>query len=286
MTVKKGDIMPYHDRDWLHDQYIVKDRTIRSIAAEFGVAHQTIEKFIKRFRLVKRPHVDPPPTDVVCSLYVDDGISANNIAAMYPGIGVGTIFKILDENNVERISNGERARKWWQNEDNKAKMREVRLALWQDDDYRTRLIGHLTDREAIELRSRQYSASCQGVALDEWQGYVTPEHTRIRGSKRYADWRTAVFERDNYRCQCCGNRSAPGNRVTLHAHHLENFAHNETLRFAIDNGITLCKSCHDVNVEGSFHNLYGTVSNTREQFQEYLAMRRAAIQENQIAVGA
>lgn len=286
MTVKKGDIMPYHDRDWLYDQYIVKDRTIKSLMDEFGVAHTTIEKFLKRFGIVKRPHVDPPPAEVVCALYVNDGVPANTIASMYPGVGVTTIFKILDENHVERIPNSERVKAWWQNEDNRARMSEVRLELWQDDDYRSKLMESRTDRDVIEAGARKRSARYQGVSLEDWQGYLTPEQTRIRKSKEYLDWRTAVFERDDYRCRCCGDRSAPGNPVTLHAHHLENFAHNEDLRFIVDNGITLCKNCHDIRIEGSFHNLYGIHENTTAQFQEYLATRRSSRQVAQATAGS
>ncbi len=55
----------------------------------------------------------------------------------------------------------------------------------------------------------------------------------------YREWRTKVFERDNYTCQSCGKKG--GN---LNAHHIQNFANYLELRFEISNGITLCKDCH------------------------------------------
>lgn len=60
-----------------------------------------------------------------------------------------------------------------------------------------------------------------------------------RNSTKYRQWRTAVFERDNYICQDCGQRG--GN---LNAHHLKSFKNYPRQRYVISNGITLCEKCH------------------------------------------
>lgn len=111
-----------------------------------------------------------------------------------------------------------------------------------------------------KAKKRGYSAAvcsreCHGEALTkrqtregnpQWKGGVTPENKRIRDSKETADWRKAVFERDDYTCQHCGdrNRKGRGRNIHLHAHHIKGFAAFPELRFDLDNGLTLCAPCH------------------------------------------
>ncbi len=72
-----------------------------------------------------------------------------------------------------------------------------------------------------------------------WKGGVSEENKRIRASLNFKLWRESVFKRDNWTCQECNIR---GNE--LHPHHIKPFALFPELRFAIDNGITLCAPCH------------------------------------------
>lgn len=75
---------------------------------------------------------------------------------------------------------------------------------------------------------------------------VTPELDLLRSSAAYRQWRTAVFERDNYTCVSCGdgNRKDRGETVVLQADHIKPFAHHPELRFDVNNGRTLCVPCH------------------------------------------
>jgi len=77
-----------------------------------------------------------------------------------------------------------------------------------------------------------------------WKGGVTPINRAIRNSLEAKLWREAVFTRDNYTCVWCGARNGNGKAVFLHADHIKQFAYYPELRFAIDNGRTLCKPCH------------------------------------------
>lgn len=87
------------------------------------------------------------------------------------------------------------------------------------------------------LESRQ---KMSGKNSHFWKGGITHIHQKIRTSLEYKIWRKSVFERDNYTCVWCGDNRG-GN---LEADHIKPFAFYPELRFAIDNGRTLCKKCH------------------------------------------
>lgn len=74
-----------------------------------------------------------------------------------------------------------------------------------------------------------------------WQG--KPRKYDLRpyqgGTWEYIEWRKTVFERDNYTCQKCKVRGGQ-----LEGHHILSWANYPSKRFIINNGITLCKSCH------------------------------------------
>src|SRR3990167_10722512 len=83
--------------------------------------------------------------------------------------------------------------------------------------------------------------SCpKGEKSNNWRGGITPLHRRIRTSLEYKLWRKSVFERDHYTCTWCGIKSQKGIKVILNADHIKPFALYPELRFAIDNGRTLC----------------------------------------------
>jgi len=83
-----------------------------------------------------------------------------------------------------------------------------------------------------------------------WKGGKTSYTQRLLSTKRWKEWREAVFERDIYACRKCGAASGEGKTVYLQAHHctfpVRKLAKTifEKYLFDIRNGITLCRECH------------------------------------------
>jgi len=57
-------------------------------------------------------------------------------------------------------------------------------------------------------------------------------------SAKRSQWGLDVKKRDKFKCQHCGIEK------DLHAHHIIPWKKDETKRFDLENGITLCRSCH------------------------------------------
>lgn len=142
----------------------------------------------------------------------------------------------------------------------------LKCPIGQHDDY----LQKISNAVICEFR-------CKGCSIDEisermkgsgspfWKGGINGENDTLRHRREYKEWRTAVYERDEYTCQCCG---AHGGK--LNAHHVNQFSDYPELRYDVDNGITLCENCHDSAKEGSFHNAYGTHGTTSSQLREYI----------------
>ena len=57
----------------------------------------------------------------------------------------------------------------------------------------------------------------------------------------YKEWRTRVYTRDKFMCQMPNCKC----KKRLQAHHIKKWSEASFLRYEVDNGITLCKWCHD-----------------------------------------
>ena len=57
----------------------------------------------------------------------------------------------------------------------------------------------------------------------------------------YKDWRKKIYKRDKFRCQMPDCSS----KFRIQAHHIKKWSNAAILRYDVDNGITLCRSCHE-----------------------------------------
>ena len=72
-----------------------------------------------------------------------------------------------------------------------------------------------------------------------WKGGKGTDRHKMMGQLEYKLWRKAIFEKDNYTCRICFKRGG-----YLEADHIKPWSLFPELRYAIDNGRTLCRKCH------------------------------------------
>ena len=114
--------------------------------------------------------------------------------------------------------------------------------------------GKTHSQETKDKISNANKGRFVGEKGSNWKGGKTKIQLLIRNSSNYITWRSLVFERDNYTCVKCGQRGG-----LLNADHypkyfsdlLDEFkiktitdANNCQELWCIDNGRTLCLSCH------------------------------------------
>jgi hypothetical protein len=98
--------------------------------------------------------------------------------------------------------------------------------------------GHSEETRA-KMREVNRKNARYGPEHPLWQGGAREQRKREMKGYPYRDWRAAVFTRDNWTCQCCGVRG-----VYLEADHIKPWCAFPDLRYAVDNGRTVCRPCH------------------------------------------
>ena len=108
-------------------------------------------------------------------------------------------------------------------------------------------ISHHNIRVANPFKGKAHGEKAKKIMSDKklgripwnFKGGVGTERHKLMQQKEYILWRIAVFTRDDYTCQMCHERGGK-----LEADHIKPWSLYPELRYAIDNGRTLCKSCH------------------------------------------
>lgn len=123
----------------------------------------------------------------------------------------------------------------------------------------------LRARNAVPENNPWYGKPRYGAENPNYNPEKTDEE-RVFGRilPGYKEWVRAVYERDKYTCQCCGDNTGHN----LNAHHLDGYNWCREKRTDVSNGVTLCEKCHT-----NFHKIYGFRNNTKEQYAEFKQMQ-------------
>lgn len=172
-------------------------------------------------------------------LYVDDGKSFKEIAFIYK-CSNQTICNRLKEYNIQARDTYSHFVGTKQSDEHKSK-RALKLTGVKRPGIGGRKSGFVSPIKGMS-KFLNPDIITNGLAKDKhwnWKGGISKENILIRQSSEYKNWRQSVFIRDNWICQNCFLK-----KRQIEAHHIEHFAMNISARFNLNNGITLCKSCH------------------------------------------
>lgn len=109
----------------------------------------------------------------------------------------------------------------------------------------------MTGKKHTEKAKRKMKLAHTGKSKP-WKGKERPElrkkiksgwkefRKQLKERIEYKQWRNIIFERDDYTCQLCSLRG-----MRLEAHHLLSAREYPEFILAEDNGVTLCRQCHN-----------------------------------------
>lgn len=217
--------------------------------------------------------------DILYNLYIVEKKSIPQISKIL-GYDTSQLSRQCKKFGIPTRKGSEVFRNWWEHTTDE----EKELYTQDLSDRAKRNLGKNRDKKVTE--ARKGTKVPVGMSFNEYMktdeyrnkiskanggknnGMYKPELSKehrvnMRGIFGYKKWSKTVRERDNYTCCVCGFTS--DNTRKLHAHHLEGYKENEKLRLDVDNGVTVCCTCHN-----KFHNRYRGKKTTREQFEEFV----------------
>ena len=93
-------------------------------------------------------------------------------------------------------------------------------------------------RHALSV-NRIKKGVAKGSRNPNWKGGIQDNWSELKNSSDYKAWRMAVYTRDGFICRACKQEG-----LRLEAHHILQRSQFPELTLSVDNGITLCISCH------------------------------------------
>ena len=187
--------------------------TSRQIGEVVNIPFSTVLRYLKKAGAKLRNPGDPhhrilDDAEWLRGKYLDEGLSTTQIAKEI-GASARVICTWLERHGIERRPTGApKGHNYWDSE------------------------------EAKKNLSRAKRGKCLGEDNPNWRGGM-PYHDYDRNRYPAKQWVKAVKDRDNWTCQECGATN------NLHAHHIKRWKDYPDLRYDLDNGVTLCHTCHE-----------------------------------------
>jgi len=95
-------------------------------------------------------------------------------------------------------------------------------------------------RQALRGKSHPWTT---GENNFNWKGGIVSKD-KLERDKFKNTIQKQIFERDNYTCVLCGDKSIRGHHIELQVDHIQSWSEYVELRFKLENCRTLCMDCH------------------------------------------
>lgn len=115
-----------------------------------------------------------------------------------------------------------------------------------------------SNEQIMKMKQNSYCLGKYGKNHPKYKHQLTDKERHIKRSiVGYYQWQQSILKRDKYICQKCNHIGKP-NDGFMYTHHINNFANFKEQRTDVNNGIVLCKQCHDL-----FHHIFGQCTNQK-----------------------
>lgn len=207
----------------------------------------------------------------LCYEYLTNKRSIRNIAQEAYGNAKNSssILRWLNQFGVQLRQGGEAVKTQWEGNNQRRIAASRTMKRTMTPELRERITEAMQTPEYKEKQSKTKQGERNGMygVIGENSPKWNPERTheqrvKERKTNHDRDWRLAVFQRDGYTCTVCGD-SRGGNLV---AHHIESYAKAKEKRYDVDNGATLCKTCHH-----ALHANHGWRNASRQDLEQFKA---------------
>lgn len=187
---------------------------------------------IIREELSEHGKLKPGDEERIMEILKETTLTHQEVGSIF-GVSRGPIYKINKKHGIR-------------NKETRGSIVQQKICPWCGEIYRP-YSNFLTRPNAGKYCSRkcyntwQRSEGNRGENSPAWidGGKHESESNRLRKTEEWENWRTSVYERDDYICFICQRRGGK-----LHPHHIKKKSLYPELVFDINNGITLCEDCH------------------------------------------
>jgi hypothetical protein len=244
------------DKELLYQRYVLENQTTNQIASEFVLTKSTVKSKLRRYGIRKTPlKLGTQVYDNKDWLYNQYVILGKGYTVIANELGVSNTtildrilffgWDIRGHKDIDKAAprNGRKH--------SKESLLKIRATRVKKRALKNCTYCRKTFERVSSFANRAHHSYCSNECFRNYlkENRVIPDN--ITFSAEYKEWRKKVYIRDQYRCKMPGCNS---NSRDIAAHHIYPKKIYPEKKFDINNGITLCRYCHEKTYgkEGQF----------------------------------